>query len=206
MGWDLPIWETLQDSSYTVDLFRKAECWSFLWRPWRTWSVWDHHQSEDCSRKGTQDGMTENLLTKPIKNNIETVLMLNGNNIDLFQNPNLSFQQVKWIRILYSDFSTFTKDQELLISSEKTFDYIEGSVIINKTGILNTWRSSFHPQNRLQASHFSSDGRILFCLELTKNFDPDETDITNQVIEWPTALVPQEMHAWHALQNQEFQI
>lgn len=91
------------------------------------------------------------------------------------------FQQVKWIRVLYSNFSVFAKDQELLISSEKTFDYIEGSVIINRTGILNNWRSSFNPQDPLQASYFRSDGRTLFCLELTKNFDSEETDIMNQV-------------------------
>ncbi|XP_077252222.1 cytokinin dehydrogenase 9-like [Tasmannia lanceolata] len=91
-------------------------------------------------------------------------------------------KMVKWIRVLYSDFSTFTKDQELLISAEKTFDYIEGFVIINRTGLLNNWRSSFSPQDPLQASHFKSDGKTLFCLELTKNFNPDETNIINQEV------------------------
>ncbi|KAJ3676217.1 hypothetical protein LUZ60_003629 [Juncus effusus] len=33
---------------------------------------------------------------------------------------------VKWLRVLYSDFATFTEDQEMLISMEKTFDYMEG--------------------------------------------------------------------------------
>ncbi|PKA61768.1 Cytokinin dehydrogenase 9 [Apostasia shenzhenica] len=51
-------------------------------------------------------------------------------------------KMVKWIRVLYSDFGKFTEDQEMLISAEKTFDYIEGFVIINRTGILNNWRSS----------------------------------------------------------------
>lgn len=91
-------------------------------------------------------------------------------------------KMVKWIKILYSDFSIFAKDQEMLISAEKTFDYIEGFVIINRTGLLNNWRSSFNPQDSLQASRFSSDGRTLFCLELTKNFDPDETDIMDQEV------------------------
>ncbi|XXG53106.1 hypothetical protein AAC387_Pa03g1257 [Persea americana] len=92
-------------------------------------------------------------------------------------------KMVKWIRVLYSNFSVFAKDQELLISSEKTFDYIEGFVIINRTGILNNWRSSFNPQDPLQASYFRSDGRTLFCLELTKNFDSEETDIMTQEVE-----------------------
>ncbi|KAL0425673.1 UNVERIFIED_CONTAM: Cytokinin dehydrogenase 6 [Sesamum radiatum] len=42
-------------------------------------------------------------------------------------------KMVKWIRVLYSDFSTFARDQEHLISAENTFDYIEGLVIVNKT-------------------------------------------------------------------------
>lgn len=92
----------------------------------------------------------------------------------------LHFEQVKWIRVLYSDFSTFARDQEYLISAENTFDYIEGFVIINRTGLLNNWRSSFNPQDPVQASQFESDGKILFCLELTKNFKVDNTNI-NQV-------------------------
>ncbi|PIN16883.1 Proteins containing the FAD binding domain [Handroanthus impetiginosus] len=83
-------------------------------------------------------------------------------------------QKVKWIRVLYSDFSTFANDQEYLISAENTFDYIEGLVIVNRTGLINNWRSSFNPEDPEQASQFVSDGRTLFCLELTKNFSPDE--------------------------------
>ncbi|KAG2671742.1 hypothetical protein I3760_13G009400 [Carya illinoinensis] len=91
--------------------------------------------------------------------------------------------KVKWIRVLYSDFATFAIDQENLISAEKTFDYIEGFVIINRTGLLNNWRSSFNPQDPVQASQFSSDGRTLFCLELAKYIHQDETDRVNQEIE-----------------------
>jgi len=89
--------------------------------------------------------------------------------------------QVRWIRVLYSDFASFTEDQEMLIMAENTFDYIEGFVIINRTGILNNWRTSFKPQDPVQASRFQSDGRVLYCLELTKNFNSDEADIMEQV-------------------------
>ncbi|KAK8942519.1 Cytokinin dehydrogenase 9 [Platanthera zijinensis] len=82
-------------------------------------------------------------------------------------------KMVKWIRVLYTNFTSFTEDQEMLISSEETFDYIEGFVIINRTGILNNWRSSFNPKDPVQASHFNSEGKTLFCLEMTKNFDPE---------------------------------
>lgn len=91
------------------------------------------------------------------------------------------FWQVKWIRVLYSEFSTFTRDQEYLVSLNNTFDYIEGFVIINRTGILNNWRSSFDPKNQLQASQFSSDGKTLYCLEMAKYFNPDEAEAMNQV-------------------------
>ncbi|KAF7148034.1 hypothetical protein RHSIM_Rhsim03G0029600 [Rhododendron simsii] len=90
---------------------------------------------------------------------------------------------VKWIKVLYSEFSTFTKDQEHLILSEDAFDYLEGFVIINRTGLLNNWRSSFNPKDPVQASQFHSDGKTLFCLEIAKYFNPDEADRVNQDID-----------------------
>ncbi|XP_042481157.1 cytokinin dehydrogenase 9-like [Macadamia integrifolia] len=92
-------------------------------------------------------------------------------------------KMVKWIRVLYSNFSKFSEDQEYLISAENTFDYIEGFVIINKTGLLNNWRSSFNPQDPVQARQFNSEGKTLYCLEMAKNFNPDENDIRNQEVE-----------------------
>lgn len=83
--------------------------------------------------------------------------------------------------MLYSEFSIFTKDQEHLISSESSFDYIEGFVIINRTGLLNNWRSSFNPRDPLQASKFNSDGKVLYCLEMAKHFNPDEAGIMDKV-------------------------
>ncbi|GKU92233.1 hypothetical protein SLEP1_g5990 [Rubroshorea leprosula] len=91
-------------------------------------------------------------------------------------------EMVKWIRVLYTDFTTFARDQEKLISAENAFDYIEGFVIINRTGLLNNWRSSFNPQDPVQASQFKSDGRTLFCLELAKYFNPEDVEVVNQDI------------------------
>lgn len=88
---------------------------------------------------------------------------------------------MKWIRVLYDEFSKFSNDQERLISSKDSFDYIEGLVIINRTGLLNNWRSSFNPKDPLQASRFTSEGKTLYCLEIAKYFSPDESDIMNQV-------------------------
>lgn len=101
-------------------------------------------------------------------------------------NKIIYFGQVKWIRVLYSDFSIFTKDQEQLISSENSFDYIEGFIIINRTGLLNNWRSSFRAKDPVQANQFSSDGRTLYCLEVVKHFNPDDTKTVNQVRDFLT--------------------
>ncbi|KAK3217945.1 hypothetical protein Dsin_011915 [Dipteronia sinensis] len=92
-------------------------------------------------------------------------------------------KMVKWIRVLYSEFSIFSRDQEHLISIENSFDYIEGFVIINRTGLLNNWRSSFNPKDPLLASQFNSDGKILYCLEMAIYFNPDENNIMNQKTE-----------------------
>ncbi|XP_050229617.1 cytokinin dehydrogenase 1-like [Mercurialis annua] len=95
----------------------------------------------------------------------------------------LAPNRVKWIRVLYSEFSRFSNDQEHLIASENSFDYIEGFVLINRTGLLNNWRSSFDPKDPIQASQFISDGKTLYCLEVAKYFNTDEVDVTNQKTE-----------------------
>lgn len=83
--------------------------------------------------------------------------------------------------MLYSDFSKFSRDQEYLISAENTFDYIEGMVIKNRVNLINSWQSSFNPQDPERVSQFKSDDKLLFCLELGKNFNADKTDIIYQV-------------------------
>ncbi|CAA6663579.1 unnamed protein product [Spirodela intermedia] len=93
------------------------------------------------------------------------------------------FVQVRWIRVLYEDFAAFTEDQEMLISAEKTFDYVEGFVMVNRTGILNNWRSSFYPQDPLRAAQFDYDGKTLFCLEMAKNFNPTAAQLAHQEVE-----------------------
>ncbi|XP_074306728.1 cytokinin dehydrogenase 1-like [Silene latifolia] len=95
-----------------------------------------------------------------------------------------ALKKVKWIRVLYMDFHIFTKDQENLISADRSFDYIEGFVIINRTGLLNNWRSTFNPKDPLQASQFSSEGKTLYCLELAMYFNPEEANYMNQRTEY----------------------
>ncbi|KAL9248592.1 Cytokinin dehydrogenase 5-like protein [Drosera capensis] len=105
-------------------------------------------------------------------------------------------QRVRWIRVIYSNFTAFTEDQEHLISlhgepASKKFDYVEGFVIVDE-GLINNWRSSFFsPQNPVNISSlFGGAGRrgggggVLYCLEITKNyFHSSDPDTVNQEIE-----------------------
>lgn len=94
--------------------------------------------------------------------------------------------QVRWIRVLYSNFSTFTHDQEYLISlhgkpSSQKFDYVEGFVIVDE-GLINNWRSSiFSPSNPVKVSSLKAEGGVLYCLEITKNYHLTNADTIDQL-------------------------
>lgn len=95
--------------------------------------------------------------------------------------------QVRWIRVLYSNFSDFTHDQEYLISlhgkpASKKFDYVEGSVIVDE-GLVNNWRSSFFsPSNPVKISSLgAANGGVLYCLEITRNYDESSAGSLDQV-------------------------
>ncbi|KAJ0262470.1 Cytokinin dehydrogenase 1 [Hirschfeldia incana] len=92
-------------------------------------------------------------------------------------------QMVKWIRVLYSDFSAFSRDQEHLITKKNGFDYVEGFVTVNRTDLLNNWRSSFSPNDPIGASQFKSEGKTLYCLEVVKYFNLEEANSMNQEVE-----------------------
>nr|BDG14887.1 cytokinin oxidase/dehydrogenase [Lolium multiflorum] len=97
-------------------------------------------------------------------------------------------RKVRWIRALYSNFTEFTADQERLISPKhggRRFDYVEGFVVAAE-GLINNWRSSFFsPQNPVKLSSLKQHTGVLYCLEVTKNYD----DSTN------AATVDQEVDA-----------
>ncbi|KAK9743428.1 hypothetical protein RND81_03G238500 [Saponaria officinalis] len=99
-------------------------------------------------------------------------------------------QRVRWIRVLYSNFTAFTMDQENLISLHdkpkgQKFDYVEGFVIVDE-GLINNWRSSFFsPSNPVKISSISSANNegVLYCLEITKNYFDSEIDSVDQEID-----------------------
>ncbi|XP_060209923.1 cytokinin dehydrogenase 3-like isoform X1 [Lycium barbarum] len=78
--------------------------------------------------------------------------------------------RVKWVRMLYADFSKFTKDQEHLISIDG-LDYVEGSIMMERSSV-NNWRSSFFsPSNQTKISLLLSQNGIIYCLEMVKYYD-----------------------------------
>lgn len=94
---------------------------------------------------------------------------------------------MRWIRVLYSNFTSFTRDQEHLISlhgrpATKKFDYVEGFVIVDQ-GLINNWRSSFFsPHNPVKISSLGATGDgVLYCLEVTMNYDKSSADSIDQV-------------------------
>lgn len=100
-------------------------------------------------------------------------------------------QKVRWIRVLYSNFTAFTEDQEYLISlhekpETEKFDYVEGFVIVDE-GLINNWRSSFFsPSNPVKISSINNNngnGGVLYCLEITKNYRESDADTIHQVVD-----------------------
>ncbi|KAH7519215.1 hypothetical protein FEM48_Zijuj08G0012000 [Ziziphus jujuba var. spinosa] len=91
-------------------------------------------------------------------------------------------KRVKWVRMLYNDFSAFTKDQERLISmngrrQNNALDYLEGSLLMNQ-GTTENWRSSFFPQSdQLRILSQVNQHEIIYSLEVAKYYD-DQTQNT----------------------------
>ncbi|KAJ4816257.1 Cytokinin dehydrogenase 5 [Rhynchospora pubera] len=94
-------------------------------------------------------------------------------------------KRVRWIRVLYSDFTDFTRDQERLISlhGSERFDYVEGFVITDES-LINNWRSSFFsPRNPIKFSSLGVHGKVLYCLEVTKNYNDSTAGTVDQEVE-----------------------
>ncbi|KAJ4871766.1 Cytokinin dehydrogenase 4 [Raphanus sativus] len=75
--------------------------------------------------------------------------------------------RVKWLRILYSDFSAFTKDQE--------------RQLMMSNGIVDT---SFFPlSDQTRVTSLVNDHRIIYVLEIAKYYDSTTLPIIDQVID-----------------------
>ncbi|KAK8940040.1 Cytokinin dehydrogenase 10 [Platanthera guangdongensis] len=81
-------------------------------------------------------------------------------------------KRVRWMRLMYTEFEKFRKDQEMLISNkheaalEWRLSYVEGSLLMDHS-LRSNWRSSFFSDGdlaRLKHLAFLNQGRI-YCLE-----------------------------------------
>lgn len=92
--------------------------------------------------------------------------------------------KVKWVRMLYEDFSIFTRDQEYLISKhDGLLEYLEGSLIMQQSPP-NNWRSSFFsPSDQSKISSLLSKQGIIYCLEVVKYYDDQTADTVDNELD-----------------------
>ncbi|PWA62855.1 cytokinin oxidase 7 [Artemisia annua] len=78
---------------------------------------------------------------------------------------------VRWIRVVYSEFSEFTRDAESLITRKEgeSFDYVEGFVFVNSDDPVNGWPSVLlDPDQGYDPTR--SGNRVLYCLEVALHY------------------------------------
>ncbi|XP_010047562.1 cytokinin dehydrogenase 3 [Eucalyptus grandis] len=96
--------------------------------------------------------------------------------------------RVKWARMLYSDFSDFTRDQEYLISKngryqDNALDYVEGMLLMPQ-GPPDSWRSSFFPlSDHPRIISLLKQHKIVYCLEVAKYYDDLTQNTVNKDLE-----------------------
>lgn len=140
-------------------MFQRIELGAVLRSSWRTWTVWDHNKSKNTSGTSTRPGNYTCVTHKK-----STRFLLGNHLLTLSCVWHFLNAQVKWITVLYSDFNTFTKDQEYLISLQdkpwsERFDYVEGFVSYNQ----------------------SAPNTISYTLEVVKNYDRSSASSVDQV-------------------------
>lgn len=104
---------------------------------------------------------------------------------DLYGLMELIGLQVRWVRLIYTDFAAFTRDQEILISLDqkrKGFNYVEGSVIMANS-LTNNWRSSFYVEEDIgRITRLAARHGAVYCIETAKYYDRTTAASIDQVI------------------------
>ncbi|PKU82386.1 cytokinin dehydrogenase 6 [Dendrobium catenatum] len=86
-------------------------------------------------------------------------------------------KSVRWMRLMYTDFELFTKDQELLISIKAEgegwrLNYVEGSLLMEHS-LKSNWRSPFFSEKdlkRIKKLAYGNEG-VIYCLEASFYYD-----------------------------------
>jgi cytokinin dehydrogenase len=87
---------------------------------------------------------------------------------------------------MYTDFATFTRDQELLISQPpwSAFDYIEGFVVLNNADPNNGWNSVPFDGHSIDPTTIpTQSGSVLYYIELVKKFSHSDVSTLNQTLQ-----------------------
>ncbi|XP_028751696.1 cytokinin dehydrogenase 2-like [Neltuma alba] len=99
--------------------------------------------------------------------------------------------RVKWLRLLYNDFSVLSADQERLISMNESVEknipnYVEGSLLLNQSSM----DLSFYPQtDRPRITSLVHQNGIVYVLELAEYYTNDsQTTIDKEVEELISGL------------------
>ncbi|CAL5360361.1 unnamed protein product [Camellia sinensis] len=79
--------------------------------------------------------------------------------------------RVKWVKMLYHDFSSFIRDQEHLISINGGLDYLEGFVVVNQNPPNNLRSSFFSPSDQLKINFLVGKHGVIYCLEVIRYYD-----------------------------------
>ncbi|CAL1391245.1 unnamed protein product [Linum trigynum] len=92
-------------------------------------------------------------------------------------------QRVKWMRLLYSDFTTFSNDQEKIIanySQPDSVDYIEGQVLLDN-GTPNLWETSFFPTEVVPTiTSLVKEKGVVYALEVAIYYNSTNEEIKDQ--------------------------
>ncbi|KAL7189259.1 hypothetical protein ACSBR1_038996 [Camellia fascicularis] len=98
--------------------------------------------------------------------------------------------RVKWVKMLYHDFSSFTRDQEHLISINGGLDYLEGFVVVNQNPPNNLRSSFFSPSDQLKINSLVDKHGVIYCLEVVTYYD----DLTIDTVKKELPLLLKELN------------
>ncbi|XP_047334043.1 cytokinin dehydrogenase 3-like [Impatiens glandulifera] len=83
--------------------------------------------------------------------------------------------KVKWVKLIYYDFSAYSRDQEKLISiNDDGLNYLEGSLIMDYS-LPDSWKSWFSPDDVARISSLLTNHKILYCMEAVKYYNYTNT-------------------------------
>ncbi|KAL8107360.1 cytokinin dehydrogenase 7 [Apium graveolens] len=97
-------------------------------------------------------------------------------------------EMVRWIRLVYSEFSEFTQDAEFLVSlpeGGESFDYVEGFAFCNNDDPVNGYLSvPLSSNQRFDPTRIPySAGPVLYCLEVALHFSKSyDSSTVNTVV------------------------